>query len=43
MARDEIKKMVEESKRRLDDYYDESAKSIRDELASSKKRTLDRI
>ncbi|WP_256438676.1 hypothetical protein [Nitrosopumilus sp. K4] len=43
MAKDEIKKLVEDSKKQLDQDHENFAKSIKDELASFKKKTLDRI
>ena len=43
MAKEEIKKLIEESKNQLDQVHANFAKSIKDELASSKKKTLDRI
>ncbi len=43
MAREEIRKMLEDSKRELVVDYENFTKSIRDELTSFKKKTLDRI
>ena len=43
MAKEEIKKLVENSKKELDENYDNFVKSIQDDLTSFKKKTLDRI
>ena len=43
MAKEEIKKLLENSKKELDKDYDNFVNSIKDELSSSKKKTLDRI
>ncbi len=43
MAKEEIKKLVENSKKELDANYDESIKSIKGDLTSFKKKTLDQI
>jgi hypothetical protein len=43
MAKEEIKKLLENSKKELDASYDNFAKSIQDDLTSFKKKTLDRI
>jgi hypothetical protein len=43
MAREEIKKILENSKKELDGDYDNFVKSIKDDLSSFKKKTLDRI
>jgi hypothetical protein len=43
MAKEEIKKLLENSKKDLDGDYDNFVKSIKDDLASSKKKTLDLI
>jgi len=43
MAKEEIKKIVENSKKELDGDYDNFVKSIKDDLTSFKKKTLDRI
>ena len=41
MAKDEIKGLLEDSKKRLDADYDGFVKSVQDELASYKKKSLD--
>ena len=43
MAKEEIKKILENSKKELDGDYDNFIKSIKDDLTSFKKKTLDRI
>lgn len=43
MGKEEIKKLVESSKRAVDQDHENFAKSIKDDLSSFKKRTLDRI
>ena len=43
MAKEEIKKLLEDSKKQLDRDHEEFVKSIKDDLASFKKKTLDRI
>ena len=43
MAKEEIKKLVENSKKILDSEYDNFTKSIQDDLTSFKKKTLDQI
>ncbi|MDC0605492.1 hypothetical protein OAO63_02465 [Nitrosopumilus sp.] len=43
MAKEEIKKLIENSKKELDQNYDGFVKSIQDDLQSFKKKTLDKI
>ncbi len=43
MTKEEIKKLVENSKKTLDNDYENFAKSIKDYLTSFKKKTLDQI
>ena len=43
MAKEEIKKLLENSKKDLDMDYDNFVKSIKDDLTSFKKKTLDQI
>lgn len=43
MANKEIKKLLEHSKKKLDVDYDNFVKSIKDDLQSFKKKTLDQI
>ena len=43
MAKEEIKKLLENSKKDLDGDYDNFVKSIKDDLSSFKKKTLDQI
>ncbi len=43
MAKEEIKKLLENSKKDLDVDYDNFVKSIKDDLSSFKKKTLDQI
>ena len=43
MAKDEIKKLLEDSKKVLEETHDSSQKTIKDDLSSFKKKTLDRI
>ena len=43
MAKEEIKKLLENSKKDLDSDYDDFVKSVQDDLNSFKKKTLDRI
>jgi hypothetical protein len=43
MAKEEIKKLLEDSKKQLDQDHENFVKSIKDDLASFKKKTLDRI
>ena len=43
MAKDEIKKSLEDSKKQLDRDHENFVNSIKDDLASFKKKTLDRI
>ena len=43
MAKEEIKKLLENSKKELDADYDNFVKSIHDDLALFKKQTLDRV
>ena len=43
MAKDEIKKLVENSKKTLQQDHENFSKSIKDDLLSFKKKTLDRI
>ncbi len=41
MAKEEIKKLLENSKKDLNGDYDNFVSSIKDDLASFKKKTLD--
>jgi len=43
MAKEEIKKLLENSKRTLDEDHEGFAESIKNDLASFKKKTLDQI
>ena len=43
MAKEEIKKILENSKKELNGDYDNFIKSIKDDLSLFKKKTLDRI
>ena len=43
MAKDEIKKLLENSKKEVDVDYDKFVSSIKDDLISFKKKTLERI
>lgn len=43
MVKEEIKKLLENSKKELDADYDDFVKSIQDDLTSFKKQTLDRV
>ena len=43
MAKEEIKKLIENSKKELDQNYDGFVKSIEADLQSFKKKTLDKI
>lgn len=43
MAKEEIKKLLANSKKELDGSYDNFVKSIQSDLTSFKKKTLDRI
>lgn len=43
MTKEEIKKLLENSKKELDGDYDNFVKSIQTDLTSFKKKTLDRI
>ncbi len=43
MAKEEIKKLVEASKKQLELEHDNFVTSIKDDLASFKKKTLDKI
>ena len=43
MAKEEIKKLLENSKKDLDADYEGYVKSIQEDLNSFKKKTLDRI
>ena len=43
MAKEEIKKLIENSKKELDGNYDGFVKSIEGDLKSFKKKTLDKI
>jgi hypothetical protein len=43
MAKEEIKKLLENSKKELDGDYDNFVKSVKDDLSSFKKKTLDLI
>jgi hypothetical protein len=43
MAKEEIKKLIENSKKELGAEYDRFVTSIKDVLNSSKKKALDRI
>ncbi len=43
MTKEEIKKLVENSKKTLDNDHENFVKSIKDDLASFKKKTLDQI
>jgi hypothetical protein len=43
MAKEEIKKLLENSKKELDADYDNFVTSVKDDLNSFKKKTLDRI
>ena len=43
MAKEEIKKLLENSKKELDGDYDKFVTSIKDDLKSSKKKALDKI
>ncbi len=43
MVKEEIKKLLENSKKTLDHDHENLAKSIKNDLASFKKKTLDQI
>ena len=43
MTKEEIKKFIDKSKKELDSSCDDYIKSIHDDLAIFKKKTLDRI
>ena len=43
MAKEDIKKLVEDSKKQLEKDHENFAKSVKDDLASFKKKTLERI
>ena len=43
MAKEEIKKLLENSKEKLDQDHEKFVTSIKDDLAKFKKKTLDRI
>ncbi|HUT05907.1 MAG TPA: hypothetical protein VMW74_04355 [Nitrosopumilaceae archaeon] len=43
MAKEEIKKLLENSKKELDNDHDNFVKSIQDDLKTFKKKTLDQI
>lgn len=43
MAKEEIKKLVENSKKNLDTDYENFVNSVKDDLNSFKKKTLDRV
>ncbi|MDH3191147.1 MAG: hypothetical protein OEM18_00455 [Nitrosopumilus sp.] len=43
MAKEDIKKLVEDSKKQLEQDHENFTKSIKDDLTSFKKKTLDRI
>ncbi len=43
MAKEEIKKLLENSKKTLDQDHDNFVKSIKNDLTSFKKKTLDEI
>ncbi|MGH1521039.1 MAG: hypothetical protein ACRBB2_01515 [Nitrosopumilus sp.] len=43
MTKEEIKKILDNSKKELDADYDNFVSSIKDDLASFKKKTLDSI
>jgi len=43
MGKEEIKKLVEDSKKSLEQDHQKFSDSIKDELKSSKKKTLDQI
>jgi hypothetical protein len=43
MAKEEIRKLLANSKKELDGFYDNFVKSIQSDLTSFKKKTLDRI
>ncbi len=43
MAKEEIKNLLENSKKSLDQEYEKNADKVRDELESFKKKTLQKI
>ena len=43
MAKNEIKKLLENSKKTVDQEYETSAKIIKDKLEAAKNKTLDKI
>ena len=43
MAKEEIKKILENSKKEIDTEHDNFIKYIQDDLTSFKKKTLDRV
>ena len=43
MAKNEIKRLLENSKKTLDNEYEKKKKIIKDQLNSAKKKTLDQI
>ena len=43
MAKEEIKKLLENSKKTIDDDQENFVKSIKNDLTSFKKKTLDKI
>ncbi len=43
MAKDQIRKIIDDSKKSLEQDHERFTKSIKDDLASFKKKTLDRV
>jgi hypothetical protein len=43
MAKEEIKKLIEDSKKSLEQDHQKSSQSIKDDLQTFKKKTLDQI
>jgi len=43
MAKDEIKKLLENSEKNISQTHDEFAKSIKDDLQKFKKKTMEKI
>ena len=43
MAKEEIKKLLEKSKEQLENDHENFVKSVKDDLTSFKKKTLDQI
>ena len=43
MAKEEIKKLVEDSKKSVDKEYENFSNSVKQDLASFKKKSLDRM